>query len=307
MVFLIQLSGTESSKAHSGWLPQSNTAMTEEIKERISFIGTDEDCLEKHLQGMHMNLMKFSNGECKVLHLERNNPRHQYKLGTDQLESSFAEKDLRVLVDTKLSWSQECVLAAKAASGTLGCMRRSIDSKLREVILLLCSALVRNWNRGDDDLSLKNGHEQIESLWVRIRDNKGNLVVGVYYRPPNQGEPIDEAFLLRGSVLGPALFNIFINDINSRIKCTLSKFGDDTRLRGVVGKPEGWVAIQRDSTSRGKWGHVNLMRLSKAKCRVLHLGQGKTLFQYRLGDEGTEDSPGKKNLGVLVDEKLDTS
>ncbi|PKU35646.1 egf-like repeat and discoidin i-like domain-containing protein 3 [Limosa lapponica baueri] len=50
-----------------------------------------------------------------------------------------------------------------------------------------------------EELSLKNSHEQVESLWVRIRDrgNKGNLVVGVYYRPPDQGEPIDEAFLLQ--------------------------------------------------------------------------------------------------------------
>ena len=38
-----------------------------------------------------------------------------------------------------------------------------------------------------EELSLKNSQEQVESLWVRIRDrgNKGNLVVGVYYRLPN--------------------------------------------------------------------------------------------------------------------------
>ncbi|KAJ7428370.1 mitochondrial fission process protein 1 [Pitangus sulphuratus] len=48
-------------------------------------------------------------------------------------------------------------------------------------------------------LSLKNSHEQVESLWVRIRDggNKGNIVVGVYYRLPDLGEPIDKAFLLQ--------------------------------------------------------------------------------------------------------------
>ncbi|TRZ08196.1 hypothetical protein HGM15179_018912 [Zosterops borbonicus] len=50
-----------------------------------------------------------------------------------------------------------------------------------------------------EELSLKNSHEQVKSLWVRTRDqgNKGNLVVGVYYRPPDQGEPIDKAFLLQ--------------------------------------------------------------------------------------------------------------
>jgi len=47
-----------------------------------------------------------------------------------------------------------------------------------------------------EELSLKNSHEQVESLWVRIRDRgeKGNLVMGAYYRLPDQGEPADEAF-----------------------------------------------------------------------------------------------------------------
>jgi len=87
--------------------------------------------------------MKFNKGRCRVLHLGRNNPMHQYRLGADLLGSSSVERDLGVLVEDRLTVSQQCALAAKMANGILGCIKRSVASRLREVLLPLCSALMR--------------------------------------------------------------------------------------------------------------------------------------------------------------------
>ena len=86
-----------------------------------------------------------------------------------------------------------------------------------------------------------------------------------------------------GSVLGLVNFGIFINPTNYGIECTLNNI------------------IQRDLDKLERWTLVNLQTFNKAKCNVLHLGQGNPRYVYKAGERVLESSPAEKDSGVLAD------
>jgi len=147
----------------------------------------------------------------------------------------------------------------------------------------------------------RHGFDRWTTWWIRNWVDGHTQGVAVHslmsrWRPMTSGVP-------QGSVLGLALFNIFVSDIGNGIECTISKFCDNTMLCGTVDTLEGRDAIQRDLDRLERWACASLIKFRKDECRVLHRGPGNPKHRYRLGREWTKSSPEENDLGVLVEKK----
>ena len=98
----------------------------------------------------------------------------------------------------------------------------------------------------------------------------------------------------QGSVLGPILFLIYINDLDNNITSNVLKFADDTKLVRKVNTDGDKQHLQNDLDRLVKWSEKWQMLFNFGKCKCLHTGHGNLNVNYKMGDTA---------LGTTVKEK----
>jgi len=108
----------------------------------------------------------------------------------------------------------------------------------------------------------------------------------------------------QGSVLGPILFVIYINDLPEAISSEVKIFADDSKIFRPVKHKRDQEALQQDLVAVDQWSQHWQLRFNVSKCKVLHLGRTNQKITYTLGGQNIEETVEEKDLGVSIDNNL---
>ena len=102
----------------------------------------------------------------------------------------------------------------------------------------------------------------------------------------------------QGSVLGPILFLIYINDLEDDISSKVLKFADDTKVFRKVTNVTDKQSLQDDLDKLVKWSDIWQMLLHFGKCKCIHIGHGNMDKEYKMGDVVLGRTIQENDLGV---------
>jgi len=108
----------------------------------------------------------------------------------------------------------------------------------------------------------------------------------------------------QGSVLGPVLFLIYINDLESGLISKIGKFADDTKMSKSVHCLQDAEILRGDLKKLDELAQNWQMQFNKDKCVVMHVGRLNDQFEYKLGDQPLKKSNKERDLGIIVDSSM---
>ena len=108
----------------------------------------------------------------------------------------------------------------------------------------------------------------------------------------------------QGSVLGPILFIMYINDLPNAINSYVKIFADDTKLFNSVISIDQKDQIQEDLEALHSWSVKWQLKFNESKCKVVHYGPNNPNHQYILNNTTLESCNIEKDLGVTFDNNL---